>query len=502
MGRDAVLPDSTTTTIVIVPRERFSCTLATLESVLRHTPGPYELICVDGGSPPYVQHYLEQAAAQHGFRLIRCDRYLGPNEARNLGVAQARGQYVAIIDNDTVVMPGWLDALTRCAEETGAGVVTPLVFIGEPEQRIIHAAGGELHLEGEAPHRQLRETHPFWNVPYGSARAALKREPCGYSEYHCLLARRDVLANIGGFDENILAVAEQSDFSLAVREHGYVIWFEPEAQVTHIGMRPFVLADLAYFKLRWSEDWTQRTLDHLIAKWRLDPQCEVVTASEHFAATHRLRLPIPAATLPRVATGTLPHTRDLSALCAQCAALGWPDENINALRSVDHYAQRWFGHLMRMPGAPLIDHLRGVASVLAAHGASTHVVLAGLLYPAYALGALDGQPPGITEAKRHWVARMINPSVEALLHVYASANWQVAERAMLPTEIDDLSLIAANAALILLAADIDDWRSRSDNAPNAGAVLRRRRAFYQVLLRALAMPDLLLELETIVGEKQ
>ncbi|HHP7246003.1 MAG TPA: glycosyltransferase family 2 protein, partial [Elainellaceae cyanobacterium] len=75
-------------TIVVVPRERFSCTQQSLESVFAHTRLPYELIYVDGNSPAPVRRYLEQQADARGFRLLRTEYYLYPNHARNLGLAQ------------------------------------------------------------------------------------------------------------------------------------------------------------------------------------------------------------------------------------------------------------------------------------------------------------------------------------------------------------------------------------------------------------------------------
>lgn len=73
-------------TIVVVPREQFSSTRDSLESVFRHTESPFKLICVDGGSPRQVQRYLEARAREKGFRLIRSDRYLPTNQARNIGL--------------------------------------------------------------------------------------------------------------------------------------------------------------------------------------------------------------------------------------------------------------------------------------------------------------------------------------------------------------------------------------------------------------------------------
>ena len=93
-------------TIVVVPRERFGVTRRSLEAIYANTPGPFHLVYVDGGSPASIRRYLADEARARGFTLVRTDRYLAPNEARNLGLRHARTRYVVFIDNDAVPAPG------------------------------------------------------------------------------------------------------------------------------------------------------------------------------------------------------------------------------------------------------------------------------------------------------------------------------------------------------------------------------------------------------------
>ena len=120
-------------TIGFVPREAFSQTKRSLETIYARTKGPFKLVCIDGGSPPIVKQYLEQASREKGFVLLRTDDYLIPNHARNLVLDHVNTEYVVFVDNDVLVAPGWLDALVRCADETGAWLVGPLYFESEPE---------------------------------------------------------------------------------------------------------------------------------------------------------------------------------------------------------------------------------------------------------------------------------------------------------------------------------------------------------------------------------
>ena len=113
-------------TIVVVPRERFSCTQRSLESIVTETREPYELVYVDGGSPPACRKYLCEQANTLGMKLVRRNHYLSPNQARNIGWREVQTKYTVFIDNDVIVTSGWLESLVRCAEETDAGIVGPL----------------------------------------------------------------------------------------------------------------------------------------------------------------------------------------------------------------------------------------------------------------------------------------------------------------------------------------------------------------------------------------
>ena len=126
-------------TIVVVPREQFTKTQVSLESIFAHTRPPFTLIYVDGKSPNHIRRYLERQAADKGFRLIREERCLPANEARNLAVPYLQTKYSVFIDNDVIVSSGWLDPLIDCADETGG----PVYCVGDLRNPIIHTLGAE-----------------------------------------------------------------------------------------------------------------------------------------------------------------------------------------------------------------------------------------------------------------------------------------------------------------------------------------------------------------------
>jgi GT2 family glycosyltransferase len=274
--------DDVRATVVVVPRERFSKARESLESLVANTTAPHELVYVDGGSPAPLRDWLAGQARSRGFRLLRYDRYLSPNEARNIGAAQAETEYVVFCDNDVLVSPGWLERLIECADETGAAIVGPLTCEGDFSR--IHCAGGEVDILEERDNgevvRRVREKLYFPQRKVASVESELTRRQCTLAEYHCVLVRKAALDRIGGLDEEMLNTREHLDLCLEVIRSGGTIWFEPESVVTYLLPPPLALRDLHLYMLRWSDDWERRSLEHFRSKWDL-------TADEFFQARIR-----------------------------------------------------------------------------------------------------------------------------------------------------------------------------------------------------------------------
>ena len=268
-------------TVIVTQRERFGMTAESLEDLYAHTDTPFDLVYVDGNAPERHAAYLREQAAARGFTLIRRERFLTPNEARNLGLAAAKTRYVVFIDNDVLFTPGWLDALIGCAEETGASIVAPLTCQGLPAHQTIHHAGGDYAPGGdmaaffatpEGQPRAFTEDMHGHAVPIEDYDGPMERGQTGMCEFHCALMRRDLFDEIGPLDERMLSTKEHIDVSIAARAAGRTVWFEPSSVITYVfpcRARPLNREDWPFFALRWSDDFGRRSLAHFIDKWRL-----------------------------------------------------------------------------------------------------------------------------------------------------------------------------------------------------------------------------------------
>jgi len=255
--------------VVVVPRERFSVAPGALQRLLDATPDDVPIVYVDGKAPRSVAAELRRLATQR-VEILRVDHYLAPNAARNIGLARVQTPFVVFLDNDAWVGDDWLRPLVDCAEETGAGAVGPLYLQGDRDAPEIHMAGGLAHIEVRNGKRRLRHSHYLQGQPVRDLTVPLDRCETEQIEFHGMLVETQLLRSIGGLDEGLLCTREHIDLCMTLRGLGRRVFLEPASRLTYSRPPPFALSDLRYFSLRWSEDWSVRTLDHFFAKWDLD----------------------------------------------------------------------------------------------------------------------------------------------------------------------------------------------------------------------------------------
>jgi GT2 family glycosyltransferase len=287
--RPNALPGSEVT-IVVSPWQHFSAVKASLESIFAFTQPPFELIYIDGNSPPNVARCLQDEARKRGFTLVRTDRYLTSSEAHNIGMRYVRTEYVVFVDNCTLVTPGWLSALLRCAKETQAWVVGPLYCSGDPSDPTVYSAAPELNIIEENGKRRLHETAPYAGKRLAAVRGDFHRGPCGYVKSYCMLTRKRVVERLGAFDQRFTSYQEHRDFCLDVQKLGGSLVFEPESIVVIALPPPFEWTDLPLFFLRWSDAWLRPSISHFASKWNLPENDHMLLGGVRFRNVERRRL--------------------------------------------------------------------------------------------------------------------------------------------------------------------------------------------------------------------
>ncbi len=253
--------------IIVLTYNEVAYTRACLESLRRSTAPPYELIVVDNGSTDGTPAYLRTIA---GAKLVLNERNRGFAGGCNQGLALARGQYLLLLNNDTLLPAGWLERLLAgMTDDDQNSALSPADrqrpgrgMIGIAGPRSNTAAGAQLVKEvGYA----VEAPPPFDPLAGGAGRVDGQGEalPAGIDSLDayarafarqrqgrrfsvegiigfCMLIRREVVSLIGGFDERFgIGNFEDYDYCLRARLAGFRIVVVDDCFVHHYGSRSF-----------------------------------------------------------------------------------------------------------------------------------------------------------------------------------------------------------------------------------------------------------------------
>jgi GT2 family glycosyltransferase len=219
---------SDSATVVVVTYGALPFTRLCLETVLAHTSASdFELIVVDNGSsdgtPAYLRKLVEHDAR---VRALLNGRNAGFAAACNQGLSLARGEHLVLLNNDTMVPPGWLGGLLQHLRNPGVGLVGPVTNRIGNEAEIVasYRTWGEfLELSG----RRAEEHAGEWLEV---------RTPAMF----CLAMRRQTYLQIGPLDERYeVGLLEDDDYADRARQAGYQLRCVEDVLVHHFGEASF-----------------------------------------------------------------------------------------------------------------------------------------------------------------------------------------------------------------------------------------------------------------------
>ncbi|MGD8239190.1 MAG: glycosyltransferase family 2 protein [Armatimonadota bacterium] len=247
--------------VIIVNYNKRSYSELCVSSLLKTAYEPLEIIAIDNGSTDGTGALLQDlgdacAAAGASYEVILNDSNVGAPAARNQGMAQARGDYIAFLDNDVAVRDvQWLRKLRAALEEADEnGICGPkLLFPFEPYH--IEFAGCDVSPTGRVHYRGR-----------GAARDAPEFNE--RREVQCLISaawlmKAKLIDEIGLMDELFSpAQYEDIDYCYRARHAGYRVLYEPAAEMYHfenvttdgsadVAFRQVTMRNAVAFKRRW-----------------------------------------------------------------------------------------------------------------------------------------------------------------------------------------------------------------------------------------------------------
>lgn len=206
---------------MIVNWNRRELLRACLHSLARQEGVAFETVVVDNGS---VDGSADLAEAEFGARVIRNLDNRGFCAANNQGIAAARGELIALLNNDAEAEPGWLAELARaCSAAPDIGMAAGKILVWEDPSRI-DKAGHLMFPDGQNRGRGTGEPD---RGQYDREEEVLWPDGCA------AMYRKEMLDAIGGFDEDFFAYGDDAELGLRGRIAGWRAVYTPRAVVRH-----------------------------------------------------------------------------------------------------------------------------------------------------------------------------------------------------------------------------------------------------------------------------
>lgn len=193
-----------------------------LDSVYSQQDIEFELIIIDNASTDGSYEWLK---VYKEVQWTRLDQNYGFSRAVNEGIQKAKGEYVLLLNNDTVLYEGFLKAMLEAIEQDQRIFAVSSKMLRYDDPLLIDDAGDGYSLMGWAYKRgdgKPKEKYDQFKRTFSACAGAA-------------LYRKSVFEEIGYFDEHFFAYMEDVDISYRANIYGYYNVYAPKAEVLHIG---------------------------------------------------------------------------------------------------------------------------------------------------------------------------------------------------------------------------------------------------------------------------
>jgi len=242
--------------IIIVTYNNVILTEQCITSIYKNTAYPdFELIIVDNASTDGTRDYLDRLVNEReNVKVILNENNKGFAGGNNQGIQAAKGDYIVLLNNDTIVTPGWLGKLISILEKNKtAGMLGPTTNYSCNEAMI------------KVDYKSIEEMERFAGG-YAAGNEGVHFEVDMLAMF-CVIMRRRTIEEVGLLDDRFgTGMFEDDDYAMRVKERGYKILCTREVYIHHYGKASFKqISEDKYFKLfdenrkkfekKWSKKW-------------------------------------------------------------------------------------------------------------------------------------------------------------------------------------------------------------------------------------------------------
>jgi len=206
--------------VVIVTHNNENDIEECLASIISQRPAPREIIVIDSGS---TDGTVQLASSFTRVRVAEAKRNIGYAAGNNLGIRLAKGEYIVFLNPDTVVEESWLRELINAMNSCSSPAICQSRIVRYDNPSILNSDGNCVSIVGFA-----------WAGSNGLPRnsdQAMKR--IAYPSGASMIVRRDIIDQIGGFDEEFFMYHEDLDFGYRAWLSGHSVWCEPKSVARH-----------------------------------------------------------------------------------------------------------------------------------------------------------------------------------------------------------------------------------------------------------------------------
>ena len=247
--------------IVIANKDHVNDLRRCVTSILeKSTYEDYEIIIVENNSEEKETfEYYEELQENDRITIVTYEGEFNYSAVNNLGVRNAKGEYILLLNNDTqVITVNWMEELLMYAQRTDVGAVGAKLYYAD---KTIQHAGVVLGLgahrtAGHSHYKQHRE-----NLGY-MGRLCYAQDVSAVTGA-CLLVKKALYEEVGGLEEEFAISLNDVDFCLKLREKGYLNVFTPFAELYHFESVSRGLDDQGQKAQRYN-----RESEHFRQKWK------------------------------------------------------------------------------------------------------------------------------------------------------------------------------------------------------------------------------------------
>jgi GT2 family glycosyltransferase/glycosyltransferase involved in cell wall biosynthesis len=245
--------------ISILTYNNLDYTRMCLDSIYGKTDASeFEVIVVDNASTDTTPQFLEEYASEHpNLKAIFNKVNQGFARGNNIGAAEATGDHLVFLNNDTVVTKGWLSGLLGHLQDMAVGMVGP----------VTNSSGNESQIEVDYQNLEgMDEFAAKYTQAHQGAAFEIRMLP-----FQCVALRRSVFEEVGPLDESFgIGMFEDDDYALRLRERGYKILCAEDVFIHHWGSASFSQLEpslyweiykknLKKFEVKWDRKWVPHT---------------------------------------------------------------------------------------------------------------------------------------------------------------------------------------------------------------------------------------------------